>query len=152
MYQICWDCRITSKGLMISLEGVAVGLEVILKVNENVVKEVMTVMTDISMHVVAFAITLSIRAAMLDSATTSCFVQNILTTPADARAVGLSKYSMRTSFNISRQVFDDNHATSNGRSSMLPPSLRESSSTTVVNTRARSLHIIERIYYAKRAI
>ena len=43
---------------MISLEGAAVCLEVILKVNENVEKEVMTVTTNISMHDVAFAISL----------------------------------------------------------------------------------------------
>ncbi len=91
MYPI-WDCRITSKGLMTSLEGAAVGLEVILKVNENVEKEVMTARTCISTHAVAFAISLSKRAAMPDSVTTSCFVQNIVTTSAVASAEGLSKW------------------------------------------------------------
>ena len=81
---------------MPALEGDAVGLEVILKVKEKVENDVMAVITNISVHVVALAISLSIRAAMPISVTTSCFVQIILTTSAVARAVGRSKYPSRT--------------------------------------------------------
>ena len=133
------DWRIISSGLTRALEGVAGGRDVILKAKDNVENALTTTITAWSIHDVALDISLSTRQAMPVSVTTSCLVQNNLTLSAVARAVGQSKCYVRTRFNNSRHVFAFNHSTSKGASSMLLPSLRESSSTRIVRRRVPSI-------------
>ena len=99
----------------------------------------MTRITCMSKHVVAFAISFTRRAVRPEFVTTCYIVRDIMAISAVARAVGWFYCPTKTCCNMSRHVYDPNHSSSNGRCSMLPPNLRESSSTRIVIIRISSI-------------
>ena len=115
----------------------ALDLATILRAKVTVENASITDSTVKSKHVEAFAT--NYLQGPHSVARSDFFERNKAICSVFTRASDPSKFWSRTCCNISRQVWDANHASLNGINGDLPPSRRESTSTWIVNLRNGSI-------------